>query len=248
MRTIHFLHEGLPLCGFTREIPINWPHQHKWAHRGDEEALSSPMMCNRCAAVFRGEHVDEQPLIKVRKLHEAGHEEALYGMSLSHGLHKKEMSPEERQARKLDRAKRLAHQQGGHNKFLEHMAVWFEVRAPRYWWQQADTYRIASKQSESTMHTILHRHLVPDDFIDPPPQSWIEDLNAEIDGGNLDRVKRWLPEGFLQTREWLLSYKTIQNIWSQRKTHKLVEWHEFLARVLEQIEHPGYITGYAGVG
>lgn len=182
-------------------------------------------------------------LIRVKKLLEAGRDEALYGMSLSHGLHVKPISEEERTERKETRAEKLALMQGGHNKFLEHIMVWLEVQAPRYWWQQADTYRIASKQSESTMHTILHRHLTPEDFIDPPPQSWIDDLNQLIDERNLDRVKRWLPEGFLQMREWLLSYKTIQNIWNQRQTHKLVEWQDFLGSVLEQIEHPEYVTG-----
>lgn len=181
-------------------------------------------------------------MIKVRKLCEAGHDEALYGMSLSHGLHVKGMNEVERAERKLARARKLAPMQGGHNKFLESIVVWLEVKAPRYWWQQADTYRLATKQSESTMHTVLSRHLRPDDFCDPPPQSWIDDLNALIDAKDLDRVKRWLPEGFWQTREWMLSYKTIQNIWRQRRQHKLKEWHEFLESVLDQLEHPGYIT------
>jgi len=182
-------------------------------------------------------------MLKVKKLLEAGRDEALHGMSMSHGLHVKLIDEEERTRRKENRAEQLALMQGGHNKFLEHIMIWLEVTAPRYWWQQADTYRIASKQSESTMHTILHRHLTPEDFIDPPPDTWIADLNKLIDEKNLDRVKRWLPEGFLQTREWLMSYKTFQNIWNQRKKHKLAEWQDFLEKVLGQLEHPEYVTG-----
>ena len=43
----------------------------------------------------------------------------------------------------------------GHNKFLESIIIWAEVTAPRYWWQEADTYRLSTKQSESTMHTLI---------------------------------------------------------------------------------------------
>jgi hypothetical protein len=192
-------------------------------------------------------------LVEVILLREAGLIEALHGMSMSHGKHEGTMVEVvpglqfpllkilEIEAM-VARAGKLAPMQGGHNKFLESVVLWLDVRAPRYWWQQADTYRIATKQSESTMHTATKRRLTQDDFVEPLPVGWIDELNRHVREKNLDRLKRLLPEGFMQRRVWMLSYKTFQNIWMQRRTHKLEEWRQFLHQVLRQIEHPEYIT------
>lgn len=182
-------------------------------------------------------------MIRAKVLREAGHEEALLGMSLSHGLHKKEMSENERWERKLKVARGLAHKQGGHNKFLESIIVWLDVTAPRYWWQQADTYRISSKQSESTMHTILKGCLEQYAFYEPIPVELLDYLNRQIEAKELDKVKRVLPESFMQRRIWCLSYKTLQNMYHQRINHKLQEWRDFLGLVVDGIEHPEYVVG-----
>lgn len=180
-------------------------------------------------------------MIGVEVIEEAGHGSALYGMSLSHGLHKKDLDEGEKWERMRARARKLAHMQGGHNKFLESLMVWLDVRAPRYWWQQADTYRISSKQSESTMHTILRGHLTQDDFYERIPNELLDRLNVLIADKELELVKRQLPEGFMQRRIWCLSYKTLQNMYLQRRDHKLQEWRDFLYNVLSQLEHPEYI-------
>lgn len=192
-------------------------------------------------------------LVEVTVLREAGILEALHGMSMSHGKHEGTLV-EPLPARRLQsvlladpegmaaRAAKLAPMQGGHNKFLESIILWLDVRAPRYWWQQADTYRTSTKQSESTMHTAVKRLLTEDDFVEPLPAGWIDELNRHVREKNLDRLKRILPEGFLQRRVWMMSYKTFQNIWMQRRTHKLEEWRQFLHQVLRQVEHPSYIT------
>ncbi|MCK9240314.1 hypothetical protein [Desulfocurvus sp.] len=53
-------------------------------------------------------------------------------------------------------AEKLAPLDKGHNKVLESMCVWLDVRMPRYWWQEFDTYRVGvTKQSESTMHILI---------------------------------------------------------------------------------------------
>ncbi len=177
-------------------------------------------------------------MIKIIVRHEAGYEPALYGMSLSHSLDMEYPLTED----KVARAKKLAPLQGGHNKFLESIMLWVDVDAPRYWWQQADTYRLSTKQSESTMHTILRRKLEMSDFATPPPQSWLDDLNNMVEKGLLDEVKALLPEGFMQRRLWCMSYKTFQNMYFQRKNHKLKEWQDFLTSVLSQIDHPEFIV------
>ena len=183
--------------------------------------------------------------LTVAVLREAGHVEALHGMSMSHGLHKTEaitQSDNEKLWRRMrNRAMKLAHMQGGHNKFLESIIMWLDVRAPRYWWQQADTYRLSTKQSESTMHTVLKYELTQEDFYEVIPANWLELLNHMRVNGDLDTVKRLLPESFMQRRVWCVSYKTLQNIYLQRKDHKLREWRVFLSAVLRKIEHPEYI-------
>lgn len=42
---------------------------------------------------------------------------------------------------------------------------------------------------------------------------------------------RWLPNGWLQTRTVTMNYEVLRNIYSQRKTHKLSEWHTFCEKV-----------------
>lgn len=187
---------------------------------------------------------------RVQVLDEHGYEMAVRGMSYSFGLHKRpELDPGEIEARRSDRALKLAHRvqgnkyPGGENKFLESIVLWIDVLAPRYWWQEADTYRVgSSKQSESTMHTILHRALEQSDFVEDIHPHFLDLINERIAEKDFRWVKRHLPESFLQLRLWCINYKTLQNIWYQRHNHRLPEWHVFLDTVLAQIKHPELIV------
>lgn len=170
--------------------------------------------------------------ISVKLLHEAGYEQALVGLAKSFNSNIENMP---------ERARKNAHRQGGHNKFMEAIMLWIDVNAPRYWWQQADTYRIASKQSESTMHTILSETLEAKNFAEPLFEGWLETLNSKITEGDLVKVKANLPESFMQSRVWCMSYKTLQNIQNQRHSHKLWEWSEFLKQICKSIAHPEFI-------
>ena len=46
----------------------------------------------------------------------------------------------------------------------------------------------------------------------------------------------------MQKRVWCLSYKTLQNIIYQRRSHRLPEWQDFIFQVLEQVEHPDLLN------
>lgn len=50
---IHFLHFGQPLCGFSNEVPRDWPPGHCWAGLDDNEAKANPLACQACLAVAR---------------------------------------------------------------------------------------------------------------------------------------------------------------------------------------------------
>ena len=168
----------------------------------------------------------------VQVLNEAGYKEACIGISLSYNT------------LELDRAEKrstkLAHQDGGHNKFLESIIVWLDVLAPRYWWQQFDTYRIGvTKQSESTMHTLMQqKNILDSKFEDGTSSHIIAVLRGLIQLKQFDQVKKNLPESFMQRRIICLNYKSLRNIILQRYNHKLLQWQQFCDMVLEQVEHP----------
>lgn len=171
--------------------------------------------------------------MKIVVLEEHGHESALLGLSLSH-----RQAPE----RMAAVARRLAFLGDGHNKFLEAIAVWLDIVAPRYFWQQFDTYRVGvSRQSESTMHTLTKRPLAQADFAHPVPEAHLEHLNQLIAEGRWEETKWLLPESFLQRRVVSSNYMALQRIVRQRATHRLPEWHEFIDLVLAAVEHPEYL-------
>ena len=169
-------------------------------------------------------------------LNEAGYGEALLGLSLSYN------QPVEKMA---GVAKKLVLQGGSHAKFLESMVIWFSVKAPRYWWQQFDTYRAGvTKQSGSTMHTVMQRELVQDDFVREVYPSVLNSLNRWIKSKDFDMVKANLPEGFLQERVVCLNYKVLAHMYGQRNDHRLKEWQNFFDFTLSQLIHPHFITSY----
>lgn len=198
--------------------------------------------------------------MKVSIIQEAGYEAALLGLGLSYGK-TSNISFEKMKYEHAEKAfhgnescsiisglykvaTKLAHKQGGHNKFLESIMVWVDVTAPLYWWKQADTYRTSTKQSESTMHTIMKRKLGVDDFegyIVINMNDTVENINKLISKKDFDAVNALLPQSFLQRRIWCMSYKTLQNIFIQRNSHKLKEWHYFCDEVIKQSQHPEFL-------
>ncbi|MHC4551681.1 MAG: hypothetical protein ACYSUT_02780 [Planctomycetota bacterium] len=186
--------------------------------------------------------------ISVKKVDEAGYQAALHGLA-----HNKKQEAEKMTVV----AEKLAMLDGGHNKLLESIIIWIDVRGPRYWWQEADTYRLSTKQSESTMHTLTAELLAIDindaasveafiaDNFEPDSCSaatlkWIYEAAEQKD---ILGIKKKLPEGFLQTRMWSMSYKTLRNIILQRRTHRLPHWKAFIRQVLEKVDHPELLPG-----
>ncbi|MGH2270981.1 hypothetical protein ACQ9LF_04210 [Anaerohalosphaeraceae bacterium U12dextr] len=186
--------------------------------------------------------------LNVKKAQEAGYKPALIGLA-----HNKKQCPDKMSVV----AQKLADKDGGHNKFLESIIVWLDVRGPRYFWQEADTFRLSTKQSESTMHTLTKELLEINIDDEKAVQAFLKD-NFEPDScsiatlkwiyeaakaNDLIAVKKRLPEGFLQTRMWCMSYKTLRNIILQRRTHRLPHWKEFIRQTLEQVDHPELLPG-----
>jgi hypothetical protein len=138
--------------------------------------------------------------------------------------------------------KRLFNKDGGHNKFLESIVVWLDVTAPRHFWQQFDTYRIGiTKQSASTMHTLLRRPLRQGDFEIPLPAATLKRLNRLLAAQKLIELKNELPEGFMQRRIICTNYRTLRNIVSQRRKHRNPGWQVFCDEVARQSKHPEFL-------
>ncbi len=176
----------------------------------------------------------------VKVLRIDGIDEALFGLGFSHGLTAELSIAEFRHSsgmyERMEKvARKLAHRGNGHSKFLESIQLWIDVTAPRYWWSEFDTYRAGvTKQSESTMHTLLKKPLEQENFEYPIPETTLQRLNVMIAGkSSVERIKNELPEGFLQRRIICTNAKSLQHMIAQRRGHKLRAWKVFIDAALE---------------
>ena len=94
-----------------------------------------------------------------------------------------------------------------HAKVLRGVIVYLDIDAPRFWWQEMDTYRVGTERlsSESTMH-IQGKGLSEDELV---------------------AMKSELKEGTMQRRIQMFSYQTLRRIYHQRKNHRLPHWRVF---------------------
>ena len=144
--------------------------------------------------------------------------------------------PAEEQERIKKVACRLAPKGNGENKFLRAIHYSWHIRAPRYWYQELATYGVGTvTQSESTMRVLaMGRSFEPADFEGHEVDSFVlSKLNILLDTLRanpkstdlLVKIKSALPESFLQRRVWACSLAVMQNVWRQRKAHRLPMWH-----------------------
>lgn len=91
-----------------------------------------------------------------------------------------------------------------HSKVIRGLIVYAEIEAPRYIWQELDTYKIGTERlsSESTMH-IQGKGLSTEELV---------------------KMKDELKEGTMQKRVQYFSYQTLRRIYVQRKKHRLPHW------------------------
>lgn len=186
--------------------------------------------------------------MRVKILSVYGLDESLFGLGLSYGVtsdyeFEDYVQNEELKARTLRTAYKLSSKDGGHNKFLESIQVWLDIQAPRYLWQEFDTYRAGvTKQSESTIHTIKKKTLSQSNFESPVIPEILDFLNILIENGaSMREIKNHLPEGFLQRRIVSTNYKAIRNMYFQRRKHKLEEWHVFINEIKTNLPHNEWI-------
>lgn len=129
------------------------------------------------------------------------------------------------------------------------MPVYVRITAPLYWWKEFDTYKVGTvANSCSTMHKIQEKEFTLDDFsCEHLMGGYLEQMRRIIDDLNNARKyftvgdqffspgnkRDWwqmiqlLPSSYNQTRNVMLNYEVLANIYRSRKNHKLDEWREF---------------------
>lgn len=122
--------------------------------------------------------------MKVHLLNEAGYDEALLGLSLSFYDHAETLDVwwnEEKKLKAAKRLKTLAFKGGGHSKALASIFVWLYIQAPRCFWSEYDTYKVATTaNSSSTMHTLSKREVTIADFEEGTIDLSVDSLNTCI--------------------------------------------------------------------
>lgn len=146
--------------------------------------------------------------------------------------------------------KKLIKAGSDHRKFLRMIHVQMDIRAPRMWFMQLDTYKIGTTtNSQSTMHTIHKKEFTASDFsmehMEPT------DVNYCILSLNVARNKyletkdkddwysliEMLPQSYMQTRTVDINYETLLRIAVSRRWHKLKEWTDFITWMEEELPY-----------
>lgn len=156
-----------------------------------------------------------------------------------------------------------------HRKYMRMIPVYVRITAPLYWWKEYDTYKIGTvANSCSTMHKIAEKEFTLGDFscehLDIRTKALLEETinvlndyrklyieyNAddfEIKGCPSKKDIWWqmiqlLPSSYNQTRNILMNYEVLANIYHSRKNHRLDEWREF-CKWIETLPYSELITG-----
>ena len=163
---------------------------------------------------------------------------------------------------------RLVNAGTDHRKFMRMMPVYVRITAPLYWWKEFETYKVGTvANSCSTMHKIQEKEFTLEDFSCEhlnrigTSTLWevIDTLNIArnlyLKGGEYkgkyyeakDKNVWWqmiqlLPSSYNQTRNVMLNYEVLANIYKSRRNHKLNEWVELCAWV-KTLPYQELITG-----
>ena len=165
--------------------------------------------------------------------------------------------------------KKLAKAGTDHRKFMRMMPVYVRITAPLYWWKEFDTYKVGTvANSCSTMHKIQEKKFTIEDFSCEHLNRigtftlWetIDSLNIArnlyLEGGEYKgecyeaknkqvwwQMIQLLPSSYNQTRNVMLNYEVLANIYHSRKNHKLDEWRDFCKWIEEKVPYSWLITG-----
>lgn len=164
---------------------------------------------------------------------------------------------------------RLSNACTDHRKFMRMLPVYVRITAPLYWWKEFDTYKVGTvANSCSTMHKIQAKEFTLEDFscehLDIRTKALLDETikalndyrklyidyiadDFEIKGCPSKKEIWWqmiqlLPSSYNQTRNVMMNYEVLANIYKSRKDHKLDEWRSF-CKWIEDLPYSELITG-----
>ena len=193
--------------------------------------------------------------MKIEILDVAGIHSAIWGMrNPLNSHHLSDTSIHEIGKADMVLAKKLVKAGGEHRKFIRQIQVWLDVTVPRYLWQEIDTYKFGTKNSESTMHCLHKREFELSDFyigddpivgtanylelyVIPKLNEYRQYYLKDKDYRWIIEMKRILPESFLQRRTWNTNYEELLNIYKQRKHHRLKEEWGIILDTIEELPY-----------
>ena len=162
-------------------------------------------------------------------------------------------------------ASKLTKAGADHRKFMRMITVYIDITAPLYWWKEFDTYRVGvERNSCSTMHKIHEKEFTLEDFSFeniPEKFDWflnegnfLDDLLFALNDARENYIKTkdkkywWqmiqlLPSSYNQTRNVMMNYEVLANIYKSRKNHKLDEWVDF-CKWIETLPYSELITDF----
>lgn len=149
---------------------------------------------------------------------------------------------------------------GAHAQWLTGVRVAFDLTFTNKAWVEAERYRFLEfVSSQSTMHKITKFNLDNqyNEYVDPRVIAIMKEKVAEYNSiGNLDMLdvklhsemleqkkRKYLeilytnPAGFELTARMTTNYRCLLNIYIQRHDHRLPEWREFCAQMLEELPY-----------
>lgn len=148
----------------------------------------------------------------------------------------------------LNLAVRLCRAGCDHRKFIRQILVSVDITAPIYWWKEFDTYKVGTvANSTSTMHKIHSKKFELSDFsCDHMSKTALEAFTAYMGFMEIKRehfietkdksdwydIIQMLPSSYNQKRTVTMNYENLLNMYFARKSHKLVEWHEYCDWIL----------------
>ena len=128
---------------------------------------------------------------------------------------------------------------GGHDQFLAGITVTFDMTLSNKAWVEAERYRFLTFiSSMSTMHRVAffqigescNKHTSPEAI---QAAQTLQDRYNNIDAAKEPTLKKEayldllynLPAGFELMAGMITNYRCLRNIYEQRRTHKLPDWH-----------------------
>lgn len=131
----------------------------------------------------------------------------------------------------------------GHDNFLNGIIVSFDLTLTNKAWVEAERYHFLDFiSSQSTMHRIAKFDIYDqcNEYVDQRIIDVVEELKQE---GDFLKLIYNIPSGFRLTAKMVTNYRQLKTIYSQRKNHRLPEWHG----VCDWIETLPYMKEFLGL-